>query len=67
MNIHLLENLAAVVQASLSPEALASGMGLLILSFSNRLGRVMDRRRALALFILDLHHSLRAVEEEQAR
>jgi len=47
MNIHLLENLTAVLQASISPVALVSGVGLLILSFSNRLGRVMDRLRAL--------------------
>jgi hypothetical protein len=47
MNIHLLENLTTVLQSSISPVALISGVGLLILSMSNRLGRVMDRLRDL--------------------
>jgi hypothetical protein len=47
MNIHFLENLTAVLQSSISPVALISGVGLLILSMSNRLGRVMDRLRDL--------------------
>ena len=34
-----------VLQASISPVALVSGVGLLLLSQTNRLGRVMDRLR----------------------
>ena len=37
------------MQARLSPVALVSGVGLLILLFSKRLGRVMNRLRALVL------------------
>jgi len=44
---HNLENLGQVLQASISPIALVSGVGLLILSQTNRLGRVMDRLRGL--------------------
>jgi len=47
VNVQGLENLAGVLQASISPVALISGVGLLILSVSNRLGRVMDRLREL--------------------
>jgi multidrug efflux pump subunit AcrB len=47
MNIHLLDNLTAVLQTSISPVALISGVGLLVLSLTNRLGRVMDRLRDL--------------------
>lgn len=42
-----LESLTRVLQASISPVALISGVGLLILSQTNRLGRVMDRLREL--------------------
>jgi len=45
MDAHGLENLTRVLQASISPVALISGVGLLILSLSNRHGRVMDRLR----------------------
>ncbi|HEY0550341.1 MAG TPA: DUF2721 domain-containing protein [Verrucomicrobiae bacterium] len=47
LNVQGLENLTGVLQASISPVALISGVGLLILSVSNRLGRVMDRLREL--------------------
>ncbi len=47
MNVPDLENLTRVLQASISPVALISGVGLLILSQTNRLGRVMDRLRDL--------------------
>ena len=45
MDSHSLENLTRVLQASISPVALVSGVGLIILSQTNRLGRVMDRLR----------------------
>lgn len=37
-----------ILQVSVAPIALVSGIGLLILSMTNRLGRVIDRGRALA-------------------
>jgi hypothetical protein len=47
VNGHDIENLGKVLQASISPVALVSGVGLLILSQTNRLGRVMDRLRGV--------------------
>jgi tetrahydromethanopterin S-methyltransferase subunit E len=43
-----LDELTRVLQASISPVALVSGVGLLILSLTNRFGRVTDRLRELA-------------------
>ena len=43
-----LEALTKILQASISPMALISGVGLLILSLTNRFGRVTDRLRELA-------------------
>lgn len=40
-----MEDVTRLMQASISPVALISGVGLLILSLTNRLGRVMDRLR----------------------
>lgn len=47
MDIHTLEGLTRVLQASISPVALVSGVGLLILSQTNRFSRVADRLREL--------------------
>jgi Protein of unknown function (DUF2721) len=49
--VHLenLEALTRVLQASISPVALVSGVGLLILSQTNRFSIVTDRLRRLAL------------------
>jgi len=41
---HLLPNIAAAT----TPVILISGMGLLLLTMSNRMGRIMDRTRAYA-------------------
>lgn len=43
-----LENLTRILQASISPVALISGVGLLILSLTNRFSRVTDRLREMA-------------------
>jgi hypothetical protein len=43
-----LEALTKILQASISPVALISGVGLLILSLTNRFGRVTDRTREMA-------------------
>jgi hypothetical protein len=48
MDAQGLETITRVLQASISPVALISGVGLLVLSITNRLGRVMDRLRATA-------------------
>jgi hypothetical protein len=40
--------LAHLLQASISPIALISGVGLLLLSMTNRLSRVIDRSRSLS-------------------
>src|SRR5260221_14732219 len=48
VHIENLDGLTRVFQASISPVALVSGVGLLILSQTNRFGRVIDRLRELA-------------------
>jgi hypothetical protein len=48
VHIENLEGLTRVLQASISPVALVSGVGLLILSQTNRFSRVTDRLRELA-------------------
>lgn len=40
-------NLVPAIQSSISPGILISGIGLLLLSMSNRLGRIIDRTRKL--------------------
>ena len=42
-----LQTFIQFLQASISPVALISGVGLLLLTFTNRLGRVIDRTRQL--------------------
>jgi hypothetical protein len=43
-----LDHVTQVLQLSITPVALISGVGLLLLTVTNRLGRVIDRARALA-------------------
>jgi hypothetical protein len=43
-----LNELVPLLQASIAPVILISGVGLLILSMTNRLGRVIDRSRLIA-------------------
>lgn len=40
-----IEQLTRILQLSITPVALISGVGLLLLSMTNRLGRVIDRSR----------------------
>ncbi|MDH4228779.1 MAG: DUF2721 domain-containing protein [Nitrospirota bacterium] len=42
-----LAHLTAILQASISPVALISGVGLLLMSLTNRFGRLTDRARDL--------------------
>jgi hypothetical protein len=57
MNI---SDLIVVLQTSLAPTVFISGVGLLVLSMTNRLGRPLDRIRALTV-------ELRLAEGEQKR
>ena len=45
----LLNNLIGPLQLSIGPVILISGVGLLILSITNRLGRIIDRTRQLSV------------------
>ncbi len=42
-----IQNLIELMQSAISPIVLVSGVGLLLLSLTNRLGRVIDRSRHL--------------------
>jgi hypothetical protein len=44
-----IDHLARILQLSITPVAMISGVGLLLLSMTNRLGRVIDRARALGV------------------
>lgn len=48
-------NLLAVIQAAIAPVVLISGVGLLLLTLSARLGRIVDRTRLVAA---ELHAAL---------
>lgn len=47
MNSLTLQQLIPVIQTSVGPVILISGIGLLLLSMTNRLGRIIDRSRLL--------------------
>jgi hypothetical protein len=46
-DVHQLRDVVPLLQASVSPVTVISGVGLLILSMTNRYGRVIDRVRTL--------------------
>lgn len=48
MDYTKLQNMTQILQMSISPVVLISGIGLLLLSMTNRLGRTVDRARLLA-------------------
>lgn len=48
MNSLTLQQLIPVIQTAVGPVILISGVGLLLLSMTNRFGRVVDRARLLA-------------------
>ena len=52
-----LSELIPVLQTAIGPVVLISGVGLLILSLTNRLGRIIDRGRSLAGELLEAHES----------
>ncbi|ARM31217.1 DUF2721 domain-containing protein [Prosthecochloris sp. HL-130-GSB] len=43
-----LEHITALIQTAIGPVILVSGMGLLLLTMTNRLGRIIDRSRAMS-------------------
>ncbi|NTW55858.1 MAG: DUF2721 domain-containing protein [Chlorobiaceae bacterium] len=47
MSIHTFREIVPVLQTSIGPMILISGLGLLLLTMTNRLGRIIDRSRAL--------------------
>src|SRR5581483_12083532 len=56
-----LSNLIAVLQVSIAPVILISGVGLLLLSLTNRFGRAVDRSRQL------IHEFQKAAAADQPR
>ncbi len=48
MDTSHIESFTRLIQLSVVPAVLISGVGLLLLSFTNRLGRAIDRSRLLA-------------------
>ena len=59
----LLRDLVPILQIAIGPVILVSGIGLLLLSLTNRLGRVIDRSRALSTEL----RSGTAAEHDRAR
>ncbi len=61
-----LHDLVPSLQVAIGPVILVSGVGLLLLSMTNRLGRVIDRSRLLALELrsggADHHHARSQLE-----
>lgn len=66
MNISVTE-LIPVLQIAIGPVVLISGIGLLILSMTNRLGRVIDRGRSLAREMPELPEQLHVRMKAQLR
>lgn len=64
MDISHLDQLTRLLQASISPIAMVSGVGLLILSQTNRFGRITDRLRELAAARRRMPDKDRHVEEQ---
>jgi Na+/melibiose symporter-like transporter len=57
--------LIPILQIAIGPVVLISGVGLLILSLTNRLGRVIDRGRSLASEHREVPESKRPAIDEQ--
>jgi Protein of unknown function (DUF2721) len=59
--------LIPVLQTAIGPTILISGVGLLLLTMTNRLGRCIDRSRILAREIPSASETDRAKDDEQLR
>lgn len=62
-----LSNLIPTLQLSIGPAILISGVGLILLSMTNRFGRVIDRARLLTRDLRDASHEERPRIHEQLR
>ena len=62
-----INQLIQLLQVSIGPVVLTSGIGLLIVSMTSRLGRAMDRGRQLAHQLPDLSENERTHVLEQLR
>jgi hypothetical protein len=64
MDLGTFESLTRVLQLSISPVALISGVGLLILSETNRFSRVTDRLRELSHIRQEVPHNAEKVQSQ---
>ena len=67
MQISSVKDLIPVLQTAIGPTILISGVGLLLLTMTNRLGRTIDRARALSRELPGLSGAERVKDEEQIR
>ena len=67
MNAANVESFTRLLQLSVSPVVLISGVGLLLLSVTNRLGRAIDRSRMLANELDDKDVNMGRAAKEQLR
>lgn len=65
MQVVTVTQLIPVLQTAIGPTILISGVGLLLLSMTNRLGRAIDRARILAREVPDLADDRRATVTAQ--
>ncbi len=56
MDIRSLQDIVVLLQTAISPAILISGVGLLLLTMTNRLGRLIDRQRLLCARIRSSPH-----------
>ena len=56
------QHLIQLLQSSISPIILISGVGLLLLSFTNRLGRVIDRSRFIVNELKDGKDDIKKIQ-----
>ena len=67
MHIPTLAELIPFLQTSIAPVILISGVGLVLLSMTNRLGRVIDRSRILSSALANVPVDARLSIEKQLR
>jgi len=66
MPVSSVEELIPVLQTAIGPVILISGIGLLLLTMTNRLGRVIDRARGLSAELLTADDAARARDRAPA-
>lgn len=67
MQVPSVAQLIPVLQTAIGPMILISGVGLLLLTMTNRLGRAIDRSRALATALPSAGGATRSGIEDQLR